>query len=85
MADIAKKTTQSDVMERGVCKKKNLYICEHCGKMFKAASNLTVHIRVHTGERPFRCGYCEKSFAKKINLIHHIRTHTGEKPFKCEH
>lgn len=46
-----------------------------CHKTFKSAAQLTIHIRTHTGERPYQCPYntCTKRFAQKHNLEIHIR------------
>ncbi|VDP71208.1 unnamed protein product [Echinostoma caproni] len=32
-----------------------LYTCPHCGKVFTAHYNLTRHMPIHTGARPFVC------------------------------
>ncbi|CAD7080050.1 unnamed protein product [Hermetia illucens] len=58
--------------------------CYHCNKTFKCTAQLQMHIRTHTGERPYACNYCPRRFAQKYNLLVHTRTHTGERPFQCE-
>lgn len=51
--------------------------CLRNGLEFKAKYKLINHIRVHTGERPYRCTICQKEFARSENLKIHERIHTG--------
>lgn len=58
-------------------------LCSICGKQINT-KNIELHMRVHTGERPYRCDLCPSAFAQKTNLDNHMRRHTGQKPYTCE-
>ncbi|KYO24153.1 early growth response protein 1 [Alligator mississippiensis] len=62
------------------------YACpvESCDRRFSRSDELTRHIRIHTGQKPFQCRICMRNFSRSDHLTTHIRTHTGEKPFACD-
>ncbi|XP_042332874.1 zinc finger protein 501-like isoform X2 [Sceloporus undulatus] len=53
--------------------------CPECGKSFLSNVAMTIHIRTHTGERPFKCHLCPKGFPSMGDLKRHIKTHLRKK------
>ncbi len=65
-------------------RKKNS-ICKICGVVLSPKTNVNVHMRTHSGARPYQCVLCLNRFRQKAHLMKHFRCSHNQKrpPFVC--
>ena len=63
----------SSVMEQENSNRR--FSCTECSYSAKFASELVVHTRIHTGERPFKCDMCDYTAAQNVHLTLHLKSH----------
>lgn len=63
--------------------KPSKFMCEECGKAFKASATLKKHSYSHTGIRPFSCTICPNKYLSKQRLQEHMMRHEGIKNHVC--
>jgi len=57
------------------------YHCMHCDKSYTKPHALKIHMRNHTGVKPYKCTKCPMAFTVNDILQRHMLTHY--KPFVC--
>lgn len=72
----------SQLQQRTHRRKKTVYKCEQCSKIFLWHNKVTNHERIHTGEKLYYCKQCGIAFRCSSHLQRCERAHTGEKPYE---
>lgn len=79
-SDILRFCKKGDIKKEGNEEAFFRHRCRFCGKVFGSDSALQIHIRSHTGERPFKCNVCGNRFSTKGNLKVHFARHREKYP-----
>ena len=65
---------ETTFIKKGTKRKRTQHVCDVCEKMLQCPSQLAIHMRIHTNEKPYDCHVCEKSYRQLGSLKYHMRT-----------
>ncbi|KAM4579943.1 zinc finger protein 407 [Odontesthes bonariensis] len=67
-------------------RKERKFECELCDRTFSEKWALNNHMKLHSGEKPYKCVWpsCHYAFLNLSAMKDHYRTHTGEKSYLCD-
>ncbi|XP_041649988.1 zinc finger protein 407 isoform X2 [Cheilinus undulatus] len=67
-------------------RKERKFECDLCERSFSEKWALNNHMKLHSGEKPYKCPWpsCHYAFLNLSAMKDHYRTHTGEKSYLCD-
>lgn len=51
---------------------RNIQKC-HCGAKFRTALGYKLHLRIHSGDKPYKCSLCDENFLSASRRLDHVK------------